>query len=219
MGCYNQEVIETAIHFLQVSILPWGWVGVFVASVAEEVIAPIPSALVMMMSGFLFVTGDFSVSAISTLIFKVSLPGALGVTLGSYLVYFIAKYGGKFLIEKWGKYVGLFWSDVEKLQNRLTGTKRDEILIGVARVMPFVPSIAVSAFCGLIQMNTLKYFLITFIGTFVRSLIMGAVGWQVGNVYERYAQALASIENIVLLSTIAILVIFVVLKYRGKLKK
>lgn len=208
-------MIEFLVNFLQVNILPLGAIGVFSASVIEEVIAPIPSALVMTMSGFLFVTGPFSLDVIYALIFKVAVPAALGVTIGSYAVYFAARFGGKFIIEKWGRYLGLYWDDIEKLQNQLSGTRRDEIIIGVARVIPFVPSVAISAFCGILEMNIIKYLVITFVGVFLRGIILGILGWQVGNVYEKYAQNISSVENIFLISTILALGIFIVLKYKS----
>lgn len=211
-------MIETLIHFLQASILPWGALGVFVASVIEEVIAPIPSALIMTMSGFLFISGPISWQVVSALVFKVAIPAALGVTLGSYFIYFIAKFGGRFIIEKWGKYVGLYWSDIEKMQNRLSGTRRDEFIIGGARILPVVPSVAISAFCGILEINIFKYFVITFIGVFFRGLILGVLGWQVGGIYKKYAQTISAIENIVLVSTILGVLIFIVLKYKGRLK-
>ncbi|MFA6270159.1 MAG: VTT domain-containing protein [Candidatus Paceibacterota bacterium] len=211
-------MIEGLIHFLQVNILPWGALGVFVASVIEEVIAPIPSALVMTMSGFLLVSGPVSLNSILALIFKVAIPAALGVTLGSYFVYYVARFGGRFLIEKWGKFIGLRWLDIETMQNKLTGTRKDEIFIGIARIMPFVPSAAISAFCGILEINIFKYFVITFVGVFLRGVILGALGWQVGNIYEKYAKALSSIEDLVLVSTILALFIFIVLKYKSRSK-
>lgn len=209
-------MIESLIGFLQANILPLGIFGVFLASVIEEVIAPIPSALIITMSGFLFVSGDWSLSTMFALIFRVAIPAALGVTIGSYTVYFIARYGGKILIERWGKYIGLYWSDIERLQNYFSGTKRDDWIIGGARALPFFPSVAISAFCGVIQMNPVKYFFISFIGVFFRGIILGIVGWQVGNVYVKYAELISSIENMVLISTVFTFIVFIVLKYRSK---
>lgn len=209
-------MIEGLIHFLQTTILPLGVVGVFLASVIEEVVAPIPSALIMTMSGFIFVSGSFSIDTILALLFKVALPAALGVTIGSYFVYFIARYGGKILIERWGKYIGLYWSDIEKLQSYFSGTKKDDLIIGGARVLPFFPSVAISAFCGLIQMHPLKYFAISFIGVFFRGVILGIVGWQVGNVYAQYAVLIGKLENVVLISTVVAILWFFVIKYRSK---
>ncbi len=211
-------MIHEMIQILQTHVLPLGAMGVFLASVTEEVIAPIPSALVMTMSGFIFVTGPVSLSTILTLIFKVALPAALGVTIGSYMVYFIARYGGKFVIEKWGKYIGLYVSDIEKLEARLSGTRKDEFLIGGARILPIVPSVAISAFCGLIEMNVVKYFVISFIGTFIRGIILGAIGWQVGNVYERYANLIGAVEDKILYLIVALVLGFIVFKYIQKKK-
>ena len=209
-------MVENLILFLETHILPWGAFGVFVASVIEEVVAPIPSALIMTMSGFIFVPKGFYFSSISILIFKVAIPAAFGVTIGSYLIYFLAKYGGKFFIEKWGRYVGLYWSDIEKIQSKLSGTNKDEVLISGARIIPIVPSVAISAFCGIIQMNFAKYTTITLVGTFVRGIILGALGWQVGNVYQKYAELIGVMEKWILLSTILAVLIFIVLKYRGR---
>lgn len=211
-------MIEWLVIFLQESILPLGVFGVFFASVIEEIIAPIPSAVIMMMSGFIFVPVGFSWASVSALIFKVAIPAALGITIGSYGVFFIAKFGGKFVIEKWGKFIGLYWDDIERLKSRLSGTKKDEIIISAARILPFVPSVAITAFCGTIGMSAYRYFVVTFIGTFFRGLILGAVGWQVGNVYERYADFISRVENFVLVSTILILIIFIMLKYKNRLR-
>ena len=98
----------------------------------------------------------------------------------------------------------------------MKGTRKDELIIGGARVLPFIPSVAISAFCGILEMNVVKYFFISFIGVFFRGIILGILGWQVGNVYEKYTDTLSSIENIVLISTILAFVIFIVVKYKGR---
>ncbi len=207
-------MVESLIVFLQTNVLPWGVLGVFVASIVEEVFAPIPSALIMAMSGFLFVVGPFSVKVLLALLFKVALPAALGVTLGSYPIYFIARYGGRRIIDSWGKYFGLYWADIEKLENRLKSTKKDELLIGIARVLPIVPSVAISAFCGILQIKLLRYSLISFIGVFVRAVIIGVIGWQAGNVYQKYTHLIGEIENYILYTIVVMIIGFIVLKYR-----
>lgn len=211
-------MIEAVVNFLQINVLPWGAIGVFFASIIEEVIPPIPSSLVMSTSGFLLVSGPFSWNTILSLVFKVAVPAAFGVTLGSYPIYFIARFGGKIIIEKWGKYVGLYWSDIEKLKNRLNGTRRDEVFIGIARAIPFVPSVAVSAFCGIVEMNIMRYFFVSFMGIFIRGLIVGATGWQVGHLYVKYAEIISIWENFVLISTVAAVAVFIMLKYKSRPK-
>lgn len=189
--------------------MPLGATGVFLASVIEEVVAPIPSALIMTMSGFILVSGPVSLTSVSALIFKVALPAALGVTIGSYGIYFIARYGGRAIIDRWGKYLGLYWRDVEKLKAKMSGTKRDEWIIGTTRVLPFFPSVVVSAFCGILEMNVVKYFVISFIGIFFRGIILGTVGWQVGNIYEKYAKLISSVEDVILKGIVILVFAFV----------
>ncbi len=183
----------------------------FVASVVEEVVAPIPSALIVMMSGFFFA------HSIPSLLFKVAIPAALGTTIGSYFVYYIAKYGGQFVIERWGKYIGLYWSDVLKMQDKLTGTRKDELLIAVSRMVPVIPSVAVSAFCGVMGMKPIKYFIITVSGVFVRSLILGSIGWKVGSVYTKYADVFSKFEKSVFIGLFVAIGVFLI--YRFFVKK
>jgi len=169
-------MIESLIIFLQVHVLPLGALGVFLASVAEEVIAPIPSAVIMTMSGFLLITGPVSINSLGALVFKVAIPAALGVTIGSLWIYYLARYGGQAVIERWGKYIGLYWNDIEKMQNKVSNSSKDEVLIMSARILPIVPSVAISAFCGILKMDVLKYFIISFVGIFFRGLILGSIG-------------------------------------------
>lgn len=117
------------------------------------------------------------------------------------------------MIEKWGKYIGLYVSDIEKLEAKLSGTRKDEFIIGGARILPIVPSVAISAFCGLLEMNVFKYFVISFVGTFIRGLILGAIGWQMGNVYEKYATYIGAIEDKVLYAIVGLVIGFVLYKY------
>jgi membrane protein DedA with SNARE-associated domain len=83
--------------------------------------------------------------------------------------------------------------------------------------LPVFPSVVISAFCGILEMNPVKYFLISFIGIFFRGIILGAIGWQAAGIYEKYAKTISAAENTVLLSTVFIFIGFVVLKYKGKL--
>lgn len=190
------------------------------ASVLEEVVAPIPSALVMMASGFIFISGPVNTLNIIKLVFLVALPAAIGVTLGSYVIYGLSWWGGRQVLDKWGKWIGLYWSDVEKLEERLKRTKKDEIGVVIARVIPIVPSVAVSAFCGFVRMPVFRYTLTTFVGMFIRSIIIASVGWQVGNVYYRYAGFVSKFENYILISVFVLILIFALnlfLRSRGLL--
>ncbi len=202
-------MIAYVVEILEIYVIPLGALGVFAAAVLEEIIAPIPSAVVQIGSGFLFVSGAVSFSTVSKLIFIVVLPAALGVTVGSLLVYGLAYRFGKPALLKWGKWLGLTWGDVERVQARFEQSSLDEWVLLIFRAIPALPSVAVSALSGLMRIPLKEYLIYTFLGTCIRALVLGAVGWQVGVLYDRYASFVNSIEKGIFIIVILAVVVFV----------
>lgn len=197
--------------------MPLGVFGVFLASLLEEIIAPIPSAIVQMASGFIFIHGTFSFELLLEIIWKVVIPASLGVTIGSLFVYFIVYFLGKPFIDRWGKYAAIFWNDIEKAEEKFTAGYKDEATLFVLRTIPLVPSVAITAFCGLIRYNITKYLLLTFLGTAIRSLVLALIGWKVGEVYIEYADTISQFEDTILKIIILIILSFIMYKlYRKK---
>ncbi len=176
----------------------FGLWGVFFASIIEEVIAPIPSPLVMMSAGAAMLGEHSSISG--GLVMEMSiiaLVGSIGATIGSYVPYFAAYYGGKPIIEKTGKFTGLKWKFIEKIQEKLDKSKSDEITIGALRAIPVMPSIFIAATCGVMRVNFYTYSLSFFVGGIIRALIFLIVGWQLGSAYEKGAEVFENISDIV----------------------
>jgi membrane protein DedA with SNARE-associated domain len=125
-------------------------------------------------------------------------------------VYGIAYYAGKPFLERWGKWLALNWSDVEKVQQKFSGTAFDEISLVVARSIPVVPSVVISAFCGLIRFPIRDYVAYTFLGTLIRASVLGFAGWQIGELYTTYAHFINLFEKgilgLVILGVIAFIV-------------
>ena len=202
-------MITYFIDLIQNTLLPLGAFGVFSASFIEEVIAPIPSALIMLTSGFVFLEGPFTLSLMGTLLFKIVVPVAFGVTLGSIVIYEIFFYGGKPVIEKWGKWLGLSWKDVEKAQKKLDSDYRDELIIFGLRVVPIFPNIAIGALCGTARYPFKKYVIATFFGAALRAVILGILGWEVGSLYIEYAEQIHIYENVFTITAAACILLFV----------
>jgi membrane protein DedA with SNARE-associated domain len=188
-------MIETIVAFIQQTVFPLGALGVFVAEFVEEVIVPIPSAMILLGSGFVFLKGSISLSFLNTLFFTVVIPATAGLTIGSLVIYLLVFKFEKPFIEKFGKYLTIEQKDLDQMNERFNSGKLDEIFIILARIFPIVPSVVIAVFCGLIKMPWKKYLIITIIGAFFRSLILSLVGWQVGELYIKYAGAIGKIEN------------------------
>jgi membrane protein DedA with SNARE-associated domain len=210
-------MIENLIKIIQEVVLPFGGLGIFFAEVIEEVIVPIPSAFILLSAGFIFLKGSLTISLFKTLIFKVVLPAALGLTVGSFVIYTLAYKLENFFITKFGRFVGVNQSDIDNISLKMKGNMYDNFFIIIARVFPIVPSVLLAVFCGLIKMPWKKYFTLTFIGAFFRSLFLVILGWQVGNVYIKYAGFISRIENTFFIVIILSIMVFFV--YRKFFKK
>ncbi len=206
-------MIDSVVVFFQNTLLPLGAIGVFSAAFLEEVIAPIPSTIVLVGSGFILASGALSLDTLFSLVFKVAIPAALGMALGSLFVFGLAYFFGKPAIERWGKWFGLTWEDIEKSKEKFSKGPKDEITLFVLRATPAVPSVAISAFAGLIRFPLRPYLLYSFLGSIVRALILGFVGSRVGALYFHYAEEISDIENYVLVSIAILIVAFVVYRF------
>lgn len=201
---------DLILNFVQTHILPLGGIGVFFASIFEEIVAPIPSTVVIFGAGLLFISGPVDLEEIIRLFAIVVFPAAAGVTLGSLFVYGIAYYAGRPILLKWGKWLGLSWGDVEKLQEKFAKGTFDDWALLFLRAIPILPSVAISAFCGLVRFPIKPYLICTFLGTAVKATFLGLAAWQFGELYADYAKLLLTSEKIVLGFVVIVLILFMV---------
>lgn len=210
-------MFEEIILYMESVLLVYGPLGVFLASIIEEIIAPIPSTLVIMGTSFIILKGAvISPETIFSLFINVVLPASVGVTLGSLFIYALAYYLGKELIDRWGKYLGVSWESIEKAQDKFEDSSSDEIILFIVRALPVVPSIAINVFCGFVRYDLKKFVIITFLGTLVRAFILGFLGWQFGSFYQVIATEISYLEEI----SVAVIVIGLIIYFLwGKYKK
>ncbi|MCC6290829.1 VTT domain-containing protein [Candidatus Nomurabacteria bacterium] len=202
-------MILSFVNMVTVTVLSFGVAGVFLAGVLEEVVVPIPSALTMMAAGFFFLGGQPLVeSTLIVLFVRVAIPLALGLTVGSLFTYWLAWRFGRPVVERFGHYVGISWTDIEGLEKRLEKNRSQSVTIFSLRVFPLLPSVVINIFCGLTRLPFWRYCSITFSGVVIRSYILALVGWQLGSVYHHYARYFEKIEFIGLIIVVFFLVFF-----------
>ena len=208
--------ILTGLEGFIVSYGPW---AVFGGSILEQIVTPIPSSVVVLGASFFLMKGvAMSAGSLQTMFFNISIPAALGVTLGSLLYYGISYKIGIPFVERAGKYLGVSVEDLEGVEKRVKESRYENLFLFTARCVPVIPSIAISLFCGLIRYNPRNYVLITFFGAMVQASILGIIGWQFGNFYLTLSEGLSFIDNIILVVLILMVVIFV-LKKRSEKKR
>ncbi len=162
-------------HFVRVyaTQVPLEWF-VFAGSFFEEVISPIPSALIMGTAGSLALVQG------STLWYLVwlALIGNLGKTLGAWLYYVVGDKLEDFLVRPLAKYFGVKHEEIESIGKRFTGHHlKDGGAVFLLRVLPFVPALPVSLAAGIIKMDVRVYLAATYAGNFFKDLFYLYIGY------------------------------------------
>jgi len=162
------------------------------ASFVEEVIAPIPSPIVMVLSGTLAYSQSQPVWYLAWL----ALIGAFGKTLGAWVLYAIADKLEDVVIHKFGRFLGISHKEVESIGKKLNNGWRDNIYLFLARAIPIIPSAPVSIACGIIKLNLKTFLTSTFAGSLVRNVMYLYLGYAgLGN-YKDVSRGLENLESV-----------------------
>lgn len=174
-----------------------GAMSVFWGGLIEQIISPIPSVLIPLSAGFILIPKQLTLLAALRQIYRqISFPYAIGATIGSSLLYFASFYGGRALIARFGKLFGLSLKNIDRFKNKFTRGFKDEIIIFLLIILPATPISLVAASCGLIGIRATEFYPLILLGTFVRSLLLGLLGWQAGETYKLIGSSLNKIESL-----------------------
>lgn len=213
-----KEILEIIFSFVQHSLIPLGGLGVFWATFIAQIVPPISTPILVITSGILFLPENISGLFFKNLFLIIALPAAAGVTIGSLTIYYLGYFLGKPFLEKWGRFLKLSWSDVEKLERKFDKGYWDEAVLFGLRVFPILPTVSVSLSCGLIRLKLRTYLIFTFLGTFVKVLILAPLGWQASVFYLSHPSLFRDVEKIGLFVILAIIFILFFYHIRRKRK-
>jgi len=205
------------LNWIMDSIRAYGAWSVFVGVIIESVIIPIPSPLVIMGAGFILINSELTVAgALIPILLLIVVPGSLASTLGAYIGYGIGFFGGKPLVQRWKGFFGFSWEDVDILQKRLRGGQI-KMTIFLLRAVPIIPLSLISMAAGFVRLSITPFTLWTFYGSIPRCLILGYLGWGIGETYHGLAYGIDRVETAVSLFIILALLGGIVW-LRGKIR-
>jgi len=203
------KILESILIMIQKN----GNLSLFLGGFIEQIIVPIPSPIITMAGGAFLIAQNLPIfETIWQIFIKVSLPYTIGATIGTSLVYLIAFYGGKPLIETFGKYIGISWKLIEKIKLDFQKTIKDELFILIACTIPVVPVSLVSAFCGGFKIKPTKFYPMVFLALLIRATILGFIGFQMGETFTDLAHGLDKIESILTIIGAGLILGFLYLK-------
>ncbi|NQW19604.1 MAG: DedA family protein [Chloroflexi bacterium] len=144
----------------------------------ESTAIPLPSEVIMPLAGWRLVLDQGHGLAY---VFLAGFYGAVGSLIGSLIEYYIARAGGRPLIEKYGKYFLITHRDLERADRWFQ--TRGELTVFVARMIPGVRGF-ISIPAGIARMNVVRFSIFTFIGAFPWTLGLALGGYLLGEHYD-----------------------------------
>jgi membrane protein DedA with SNARE-associated domain len=151
-----------------------GYLGVTVLMVLESACIPIPSEIIMPFSGFLVWQGRFALT-------QVVLWGALGNLSGSIIAYLVGYYGGRPLVERYGKYIFVSKNDLALADRWFS--KYGQSTVFFSRLLPIIRTF-ISLPAGIARMNFKRFCFYTFFGALPWSYLLAYAGLKMGENWE-----------------------------------
>lgn len=175
--------------------------GLFIA--IESIVIPLPSEFVLLLSGFNVSIGEFQFIPLLIATTTGSLIGALVLyTIG----YGISKERVNYLTNRFGKFVGIKESDVDKAFKWFDRYGAWTIFFG--RLFPLLRSL-VSIPAGLSEMNVIKFALLTVGGSSIFNATWITIGMQLEDRWKDAEGWAKNLENLVNIGIIALAIFLI----------
>jgi membrane protein DedA with SNARE-associated domain len=114
-------------------------------------------------------------------LYLAGLAGALGCVVGSIISYWIGAWGGRPLIEKYGKYILVSHHDLDIADRWFQ--KHGESTVFFGRLLPVVRTF-ISFPAGISRMNFTRFVIYSFLGSLPWTLALAYIGQKLGDNWE-----------------------------------
>jgi membrane protein DedA with SNARE-associated domain len=201
------KVIEALAVLTTGAISAMGYGGVVLLMGIESACIPLPSEIIMPFAGYLVYQGRFTLHG-------AALAGAIGCVVGSIPAYYLGMYGGRPIIERYGRYVLLSHRELDFADKVFQ--RWGQWVVLAARLLPIIRTfIAFPA--GVSRMPMGKFIVYTFIGSYPWCLALAWAGAKLGEKWHtdpRLKALYHRFELAIVVAFVAVAVWFVWTKVR-----
>ena len=173
-----------------IQLIDWGgYAGVFLLTLLETMVPPIPSEVVLPLAGMRAAQGSLGLPCV--IVFATA-----GSMLGNYFWYMLARTISpeRFLrfIDRHGRWLTMDWRDVEKVQGHFE--RHGAGIVFVGRMVPALRTF-ISIPPGILRMPVARYLLWSTLGTLVWSAALASGGYALGAGFERVEEVAAPLTT------------------------
>src|ERR1700733_1527945 len=185
--------------------------AVILFGVLQAMCVPISSELTFLLGGAV-ASGAIPGTHQHPSLALVIILGTLAELVGSYISYAVGRAGGRPLVRRWGRYVLVTESDVNRAERFLAG--RGAWALPVARMLPFVRAFA-SIVAGLVDIPPVRFGVLNFIGTTIYIVVLSSIGYSLGGQWTKLNHSLSLASYILVVVVVLAIVGFVLYRLRA----
>ena len=210
-------------NWVQDVINQFGYLGVALLVVIENVFPPIPSEIVLPFAGFVAQQGASAVNATAgaaqsdTTVVGMMIAATVGSVVGALILYFVSAAIGperlRGFVERFGKWFGVKSSDLVRAEEWFDRRSSAAVLVG--RCVPLIRSI-VSIPAGFRRMKLTSFVVLTAIGSAVWNIALIGAGAVLGDQWERVGEYVGVFQWLVIAAVLLLLVRFVVSRMKSR---
>ncbi len=192
----------------------YGYIGVFLLIMIENVFPPIPSEVILLFGGFMTTYTKLNIVGMV-------VASTLGSIFGAIILYYIGKIFNKDRLKKiisgkLGKILRLKVSDIDNADSWFDNKGNKTVFF--CRFIPLIRSL-ISIPAGMSEMPMVKFLLYTLFGSLIWNTVLIIVGSVVGENWTKIVGILDTYSHIVVIILFIIVVIGIYFFYRKRSNK
>ena len=192
----------------------YGYIGVFLLIMIENVFPPIPSEVILLFGGFMTTYTKLNIVGMV-------VASTLGSIFGAIILYYIGKIFNKDRLKKLisgklGKILRLKVSDIDNADSWFDNKGNKTVFF--CRFIPLIRSL-ISIPAGMSEMPMVKFLLYTLFGSLIWNTVLIIVGSVVGENWTKIVNILDTYSHIVVIILFIIVVVGIYFFYRKRSNK
>lgn len=192
----------------------YGYLGVFLLILIENIFPPIPSEVILLFGGFMTTYTSLNVLGMT-------MSSTLGSVLGALILYKIGNFFNKETLKRLihtrlGKLLRINNSDIDSSYNYFQ-TKREKTIF-FCRFIPLIRSL-ISLPAGINKMNITKFTIYTTLGSLIWNIVLITLGHIVGSNWKSILKIFDLYSTYAVVIIFIISIVLIIKFYKKKLKE
>jgi membrane protein DedA with SNARE-associated domain len=205
----TEKLLAVLFLFIKSVVGATGYAGITLLMAIESACIPLPSELIMPFAGYLVYEGSMRLLWVAT-------AGAIGCNLGSLVAYEIGRYGGRRLVERYGRWILMGQRELEWADRFFERWGQAAVFVG--RLLPVIRTfIALPA--GVARMPRGKFHIYTFLGSWPWCLALAYFGMKLGENWRSLGKYFHQFDAVIGVMLLAAVGWFIWSHWQGRMRE